>query len=338
MRTLRSRWWLVWGWLLSLGLVGGAYAVAEEFVGKTVAVFLTFVFSLHLVGWFLSRSVVRPLDALSAAAHRVAQGELDFHIPESSVREVAAVRSAFQLMAQNLKSSLEREQKLEAERRFLLGAIAHDLRTPLFALRGYLEGLETGVADSDEKRTKYLAVCREKADQLERLVSDLFALTKLDVLEKLVSRESVDWADLVERSVEGFQPQATQKGVTIRIYGADQQTDVLGDGHLLQRALENLLDNAIRHSPAGGLVEVRWKVTSADGIEFCILDEGAGIAEWDISRIFEPMYRSESSRNRETGGAGLGLSIARRVMRLHGGELVAENREQGGACLKGWLE
>lgn len=337
MRTLRSRWWLVWALCLSLVLVGGAYTLAEELTWKTVAVCLAFVFSLHLVGWFLTRMIVRPLDALSAAAHRVAQGELEFHIPASSVQEVAAVRSAFQLMAENLKSSLEREESLEAERRFLLGAIAHDLRTPLFALRGYLEGLENGLANSLEKRTKYLAVCREKADQLDRLVSDLFALTKLDLLEQPATRESVEWERLVKRAVESVQPQATQKGLTLRIQGAEQPTEILGDAHLLQRALENLLDNAIRHSPAGGVVEVCWQTRSARGIEFCLLDEGAGFLEQDLARIFEPMYRSDASRNHETGGAGLGLSIARRVMRLHGGDLVAENRMQGGACLKGWL-
>jgi len=340
MRTVRTRWWMVWGLILVSVIAGGTYHVLNEFIGRTLAVILAFVFALHVVGWLLTKSVVRPLEALSDAAHQIAEGELEFTIPESGVREVAEVRSAFQVMTDGLKSSLEREARLESERRFLLGAIAHDLRTPLFALRGYLEGLEHGVADTPEKQAKYIAVCRQKADQLDRLVADLFALTKLDLTEQPVAHEMVDWGQLVEASVEGIQPKASQKGVRISIKrqgSSTERVEFLGDGHLLQRALDNLLDNAVRHVPAGGFVEIVWEVQSEERLAFSILDNGLGFAEVDLEQVFEPLYRSETSRNRVTGGAGLGLSIARRILRLHGGDLQASNRESGGACLSGSL-
>ncbi len=337
MKRLRSRWWMVWGLLFGLLIVGGAYFALHELVGKTLTVFLAFVLALHLVGWLLTKSVVRPLEALSAAAHRVAQGELEFSIPDSTVKEVADVRAAFQLMANSIKSSSEREAQLESERRFLLGAIAHDLRTPLFALRGHLEGLECGVADSPEKRAKYIAVCRQKADQLDRLVSDLFALAKLDLIEQPIAHEVGEWKGLIEGAVAGIQPRALDKGVTLAIESAAKSVEFSGDGHLLLRAVDNLLDNAIRHTPAGGLIEIGWEVLADGKMQFWISDSGPGFADGDWEQVFSPLYRSEPSRNRETGGAGLGLSIARRIFRLHGGDLTAHNRAAGGACLTGVL-
>jgi signal transduction histidine kinase len=133
---------------------------------------------------FLRRTVVDPLAATSAAAGRVAVGELDVELPGSRVREVADVNSAFSGMSAALRASLEQQAKLEEERRLFIGAVAHDLRTPLFSLRGSLEGLATGIANTPEKQERYLTVAREKADNLERLIADLFDYTRLEYLEQ----------------------------------------------------------------------------------------------------------------------------------------------------------
>ena len=154
------------------------------FPALALAALLGLVLALLGVGWLMGRYVVRPLEATSRAAQRIAAGNLDFELPVSRVKEVAEVRAAFEGMGAGLRESIERQADLEEERRFFISAIAHDLRTPLFALRGYLAGLEQGIAASPEKIAQYVAVCRRKSDQLDRLVSDLFAYTKVEYLEQ----------------------------------------------------------------------------------------------------------------------------------------------------------
>nr|MDQ6909111.1 HAMP domain-containing histidine kinase [Chloroflexota bacterium] len=206
----------------------------------------------------------------------------------------------------------------------------------LFTLRGSLVGLEQGLATSPEKAARYVAVCRQKADQLDRLVDDLFSYTKAEYLEQTLRRERLELGPLLTRVVEGMQPRARARGVAIVLNGAEADPAIAGDAHLIERAMENLLDNALRHTPAGGTITIR-RETSADRVAFTVADTGPGIAARDLPHLFEPLYRGEASRNRETGGAGLGLAIARRILRAHGGDLTAANGPAGGAEFTGWL-
>ncbi len=307
----------------------------DDGLARTAAT-IALVLAIVHAGWRIRRSVVWPLEAMGRAARRIAGGDLDFTLPTSSVREVADVRDAFETMGEGLRDSIERQAELEEERRFFIGAIAHDLRTPLFALRGSLVGLAQGLADSPEKAARYVAVCRQKADQLDRLVEDLFAYTKAEYLAQTIRRERLDFGVLMDEAIDGFRPEAREKGVTITRAAPDDSAMTQGDAHLLERAMENLLDNALRHTPPGGEIVVRWRAES-ERLIVTVADTGPGIAARDLPHLFDPLYRGEASRNRETGGAGLGLAIARRILRAHGGDLTAANRETGGAEFTGWL-
>ncbi|HEY8292949.1 MAG TPA: HAMP domain-containing sensor histidine kinase, partial [Thermomicrobiales bacterium] len=301
-----------------------------------VAATIALALAILNVGWQMRRSVVRPLEAMGRAARRIAGGNLDFVLPQSRVKEIAAVRAAFQAMGDGLRESIGRQAALEEERRFFVGAIAHDLRTPLFTLRGSLMGLEQGLATSPEKAARYIAVCRQKADQLDRLVDDLFAYTKAEYLEQTLRRERLDLGAIFTGAVDDIQSRAQSKGVTVERDGPNDCPALAGDAHLIGRAMENLLDNALRHTPPEGRITLRWQ-TEPDRIAFTVADTGAGIAAHDLPHLFEPLYRGEASRNRETGGAGLGLTIARRILRAHGGDLTAANGSAGGAEFTGWL-
>lgn len=301
-----------------------------------LAALLGLVLTLFGVGWLMGRYVVRPLEATSRAARRIADGDLDFELPESRVKEVAEVRAAFDAMGDGLRESIRRQADLEEQRRFFVSAIAHDLRTPLFALRGYLTGLEQGIVTSPEKVSRYIAVCRQKADQLDRLVSDLFAYTKVEYLEQTFRREWMDLGSTIERVVVGLRPRAREKGVEVILDGPPEAGRVEGDAHLLERAVENLLDNAFRYTPSGGRIVVRWQVESGR-VMFTVTDTGPGIAAGDLPHVFDPLYTGDASRNPETGGVGLGLSIARRILRAHGGDLIVANGEGGGAEFTGWI-
>jgi signal transduction histidine kinase len=303
-------------------------------ISAALAIILAFLF----IRWQMGRYVLKPLAAMSLAAKRIAKGELDFDLPMSRVTEVADVRAAFQAMRDGLRESLTRQAKLEEERRFFISAIAHDLRTPLFALRGYLLGLEQGLADTPEKMARYLSVCRQKSEQLERLVSDLFAYAKMEFMEQaaVTHRESIDVGTWLHGIMDPFRLLAQAKDVKVTIEGQAEPCLIQGDAHLLERALGNLLDNALRHTPAGGSITVRWCVEGKRVI-FTIEDTGPGIPPQDLPHVFEPLYRVEKSRNPEAGGIGLGLTIAKRIFKAHGGDLAAANRIQGGAEFVGWL-
>lgn len=136
--------------------------------------------------------------------------------------------------------------------------------------------------------------------------------------------------------MEGLRSQAVGKGVVLELDGPPDACMLEGDAHLLGRAVENLLDNALRHTPAGGRIEVSWH-GDAERVTFTVADTGPGIAPADLPHLFTPLYRGETSRNPQTGGLGLGLTIARRILRAHGGELVAANRAHGGAAFTAWL-
>ncbi len=321
---------------------GAANALAQrpsfdtEFLTIPLAQMGALVLIAATIALFVHRAFLRPLAHLVAAMRQVAAGDLEARLPRSRVTEVDDVATEFGAMASALRTALERQQALEQERRMTIGALVHDLRTPLFSLRGYLEGLATGVASSPEKTARYIRVCQEKADALERLVSDLFQYTRTEYLEEVPRPEPLELGELLRRTVEGLLPQADAKGVSLVLDEVDRPVMVAGDPMLLMRAVENVLDNAVRHTPSGGEVHVGWQ-RQDETAEFAVTDTGPGIPVGDLPHLFTPFYRGESSRNRRTGGAGLGLAIARRLLQAHGGDLTASNLVTGGARFRGTL-
>lgn len=213
--------------------------------------------AFFIVGIEIRRFLLKPLEKLSAAVRQIAAGNWAVKLPLSRIAEIAEVRDGFEVMVEGLQTSYRKQVDLEDERRFVIGAVAHDLRTPLFALRGYLEGLEQGIAQSPEKIAKYLAVCKEKSAQLDRLVEVLFTFTKMEYLETEISSNKVDLKLILRNSIDSLSPLARQKNITI----SNQSTEdgiISGDAHLLERAMNNLLDNAVRLTPSGGEITIQW--------------------------------------------------------------------------------
>ena len=282
------------------------------------------------------RPFVRPLRAAQGAVRKVTDGDLTAVLPRSRVTEIDDVSTAFGAMTTELHRSLEQQAALENERRMFIAAIAHDLRTPLFSLRGYLDGLDTGLADSPERRSRYLAVAKEKADTLERLVGDLFDYTRLEYPEQSLDRRPLDLANLVGELVDGIRPRAEAADVTLTFRSSGQARPVDADSHQLTRAVDNILDNALRYTPAGGRVDVTSGI--GDGTAwFTITDTGPGIAAEDLPHLFQPLYRGDRSRSTAAGGTGLGLAIAHRIVTAHDGTLVAGNAPAGGASFTATL-
>lgn len=296
----------------------------------------TFGLTLAIVVWLIGQPVIRPLIEMGRAADTIAGGNLNVRLSHSPVHEIAQVSEALEGMTVTLRESLARQESLEKERRLFIGAVAHDLRTPLFMLRGYLKGLQRGVAATPEKAAHYLAMCQAKADELERLIADLFAFTRLEYLEIEPERQPLEMGELLRQVVEGAQTMAATKDITMTLDAPPAPAHLLGDAHLLARAVENLVDNAIRYTPAGGNVSLRWRI-EGERLALSVADTGPGIAAYDLAHLFKPLYRGEDSRNRQTGGVGIGLATASRIFVAHGGSLSAANRPDGGAIFTGIL-
>ena len=347
MKTLSSRQWLGVLWVayaglpaILLGLMLGVTALIWPGENPSLAIsshpaimvlpiiaqFSVPVLAVIFAGW----AMLKPLRAMSAAAGKVGKHDLNFALPTSRVREVNEALTAFTAMSEELRMALARQAELEQERQFYISAIAHDLNSPIFALRGYLEGLESGIAATPERAQRYIQVCQAKVSELERLTADLSAYTQIERLEQTLHHEPYDLGALLRDAVDGIQPQASAKGLTATLSPLEGDCACVGDPRLLARAITNLLENAVRYTPAGGKINVAW---SAEGGQWrlTIADSGPGIAPEDLPHIFAPFYRGEASRNRATGGTGLGLAIAQRIFRAHGGDLTAANSPDGGA-------
>jgi signal transduction histidine kinase len=307
------------GALLVPGLNGSSRWIAALLAALATVVALLTAFSLLARRW-----VVRPLAALSEAVDAIAGGSAFAAGASPRVREVHELEEALAAMDESLRAAAERDLRREEERRFLISAIAHDLRTPLFLLRGRVEALARGVGDSRSNLGRAEAAGR----LLDRLVGDLFAFSTLEYRGARPARERVDLADLFRQTAVAFGARAAEKDVAIRADGPEVTT--LADEQFVSRVVSNLLDNAVRHVPAGGAVELRWG-SSNGSIGFTVWNSGDPIPAEDLPRLFEPMFRGDASRNSETGGAGLGLAIARHLIEAHGGTLVVENPSVGGA-------
>jgi signal transduction histidine kinase len=279
--------------------------------------------ALVVVVVLLRRWVLQPLARLAADAERVAGGELDVEPLPTRAREVAQVGDALHGMAGGLRDALRSSAAAERDRRFMITAIAHDLRTPLFTLRGSLEALERGVGDA-----RYLGRAQDKAAHLDRLVSDLFTFSRLEYAREAIGFEEVDVAALARRAAEDVEPLAAAHGCALEVRAGEGELAVRGDADALSRVLANLLDNAIRHG-RGRVVVGAYRENGAVRIE--VADDGPGFAPDDLDRVFEPLFRSDRTRAAATGGTGLGLAIARRLARAHGGDVHAANGPGGGA-------
>ncbi|HWI63516.1 MAG TPA: HAMP domain-containing sensor histidine kinase [Symbiobacteriaceae bacterium] len=280
--------------------------------------------------WFFvslaSRAVLGPVKAAARAAEHVNSGDLNVDLPFTRVRELNDFAGAFARMRDGLRESLAGQAAMEQERRLFIAAMAHDLRTPLTSVRGYLEGIRDGVARTPDMLERYVRVALEKTTALERLVDGLFNYSRTEYLSQAPQAEPLELGAFVSGVLSGMQPQA--KGIALSTDPTPEPVTVNGDPAMLQRVLDNLLDNALRYTPAGGQVTVGWR-GEAEHTKIWVQDTGPGVPPEDLERVFDPLYRSDKARSTRTGGAGLGLAIARRLVEAHGGTITAAN--DGGA-------
>jgi signal transduction histidine kinase len=279
------------------------------------------------LGGVVAAAVARPLtgdlSTVSTVARQVAAGDLSARTGIVRDDELGAAARAFDKMVNDLQASDE-------ERRNLLTAIGHDLRTPLASMQAAVEALQDGVASDP---AAFLSGLGHDLDYVRHLVDDLFLLSRLDAGRLEVSPIALDLSELADEAVEAIGPIAMKRGVRLAVQSPGR-LGVIGDPAALGRVFRNLLDNAVRHSPDLG--EVRVELTGLDSrVHTIVTDQGAGFSDGIKKRVFDRFFRADDSRNRESGGSGLGLAIARAIVEAHGGgsrSRMALVEESGSSC------
>lgn len=273
-------------------------------------------FALAIV---LVRQITHPLAALHDASQRIAQGDLSARVPAQGRDELGQLGNAFNRMA----SALETQETL---RRNLMADVAHELRTPLTAIQGTVEALQDGIFPLT---TEGLDPIHEETLLLGRLVEDLRTLAQAEAGHLSLNLGAVNGGELAERIVAGLLPSAQQASIQLTWHVADALPALWGDAQRIGQVLTNLLSNALRHTPAGGEIDVKVK-SEENGVLFSVQDSGPGIDPADLPHIFDRFYRGDRSRSRATGGSGLGLTIARQLVEAHAGRIWAESPPPGG--------
>ncbi len=276
-----------------------------------------------LLIWAASRWLAAPLRRLNTQVDAIAGGDPFETRATSPIREVENVATAVAGMAARLAQTAEHDARLETERRLLVSSIAHDLRTPLFSLRGYLDAIATGIGNPGERLDR----ARAKAEQIDRLVTGLFDYARADIDER-PRLQATDLAEAVFDATAAFELAADERGVTLQVTAHTRPSATI-DRDGFERALANVLDNALRHTPRGGTVDVACG-EDADHAFVRVIDDGPGIAPDLLPHLFKLTARAASNR---IDGAGLGLTIAARLLRNQGGTIDAANAPRRGAIL-----
>jgi signal transduction histidine kinase len=277
----------------------------------------------------LGRRVGQASDDLARATRRLGDGGVVGDAPRPAPAELSRLRHELEETSRRLDEARARERALDVSRRELVAWVSHDLRTPLAGIRAVVEALEDGVVDDPETVARYHTTVREEADRLAALVDDLFELSRTQAGVLQLEIERVTLGDLVSDAIASAAPVAEAKGVHLEGHLDGSPVLAVSASEVL-RALRNILENAIRHTPSDGSVIVEGGL-DADNVYVSVVDTGGGIPEHDLPRIFDVAFRGDRARTPGEGGAGLGLAIARGLVEAHRGEITVRN-QNGGAC------
>lgn len=349
------------GWSAPLGLRGKAFL--GSLVGGVLGLFnvlliarLMFIstehdlwvvaaaigFSVVLMTAFsiaVASSVAQRVTLISDAVRALADGQAvpDMSLSESD--EVSRLASDVERLSNKLDASERERERLDKQRVELTAAISHDLRTPLASVRAMAEALADGVVEEDSERTRYYALIQREIERLDRMIGDLFDLAQIDAGALRLEKRRLPLQEIVAEVVEGMRPQAERSGIDLR-FDSESETlpNVELDGDRFERAVSNLVRNALQHTPSGG--EIRAVVRRENGwLALDVTDNGEGFDASHAERVWDRFYRGDKSRGRKGAGdgAGLGLSIVRGFVEAHGGRVECKSAPGKGATFTVWL-
>ncbi|MBC8507572.1 MAG: HAMP domain-containing protein [Anaerolineales bacterium] len=287
-------------------------------------------------GYFISNTISQTLETLAQGAQQLSQGDFSTRVPVYGENEIAQLSAAFNEMATKLEQASENERALDEARRNLVAWASHDLRTPLTSLRVMIDALADGVVDDPKTVSRYLRQSQNEIVRMTNLLNDLFELAQLDAGYQELNFEWINLSDLISDTLESFAARAAAQSVTLEGFVDPQVDPVWAAPDKLSRILDNLFNNAFRHTSIEDTVQLSASKQDQNTIVI-VKDTGSGILEKDLPFIFDRFYRGEKSRARENddiGGVGLGLTIVKGLVEAHGGEIQVMSKTGEGTTFR----
>ena len=317
------------------GVDGSGLRIMTKDLFFTALVIL--IFTSVSVGLWIYRSVATPLVKLRKATQNIKDGNLDFVLDVEGTDEFAELCRDFEEMRRRLKESAEEKLVLDKENKELISNISHDLKTPITAVKGYVEGIMDGVADTPEKMDRYVRTIYNKTVEMDHLINELTFYSKIDTNRIPYTFSKLNVEDYFSDCAEEVGLELETRGIQLCYANyVDSDVQVIADGEQIRRVIHNIISNAIKYMDKGkgmkGIIQIRVKDVG-DFVQVEIEDNGKGIAAKDLPYIFDRFYRTDVSRNSAKGGSGIGLSIVRKILEDHGGKVWATSREDIGTIM-----
>ena len=295
------------------------------------------IFTSMSVGLWIYRSVATPLVKLRKATQNIKDGNLDFVLSVEGTDEFSELCRDFEEMRRRLKESAEEKIILDKENKELISNISHDLKTPITAVKGYVEGIMDGVADTPEKMDRYVRTIYNKTVEMDHLINELTFYSKIDTNRIPYTFSKLNVEDYFSDCAEEVGLELETRGIQLCYANyVDSDVQVIADGEQIRRVIHNIISNAIKYMDKAkgmkGIIQIRVKDVG-DFVQVEIEDNGKGIAAKDLPYIFDRFYRTDVSRNSAKGGSGIGLSIVRKILEDHGGKVWATSREDIGTIM-----
>lgn len=278
--------------------------------------------------WITTRDIVNPLKKLENCAQQISIGNLNFHLQSRSNNEIGRVMHSYEKMRYELKKSIDNQLEMEENRKQLLSNITHDLKTPITSIKGYVQGIRDGVANDPKKLSKYLDVIYTKSIDMDAMIDDLFLFSKLDLRKEAFNMDYVDIEDFYTNFIEELHLELDNKGVElVSECLTAKDLKVFMDSQKIKRVMLNIVSNSLKFmDKQHKLFNIVFDEKN-DCFTVKIKDNGIGIEQNDLVKIFDRFYRTDPSRNRNTGGSGLGLSIVRQIIEQHNGTIEAHSKK-----------
>lgn len=307
----------------------------ELFRNMLVTVIIILAVTALGLTWWIYRGVISPLDKLRTATRKIKEGNLDFSVSTEGVSEIAELCQDFEDMRQRLKENAEEKIEFDRESKELISNISHDLKTPITAVKGYVEGIMDGVANTPEKMERYIKTVYNKANEMDRLINELTFYSKMDTNKIPYTFNKISVTDFFDDCAEDLKMELSSKNVEFSYSNyVEPEVLVIADAEQIKRVVNNIVSNSLKYTDASRQRRINLRVKDVgDFIQVEIEDNGKGIAAKDLPNIFDRFYRTDSSRNSSKGGSGIGLSIVKKIMEDHGGKVWATSKENIGTVM-----
>lgn len=296
--------------------------ISLRFIGMLVILIVT----NGLLTYFVSKSIINPIKRLSNAAGKISEGDLNFSVASDKKDELGELSNTFERMRLDLKKAKADQLRYEQNRKELIASISHDLKTPLTSIKGYVNGIQDGVANTPDKLDRYIGTIYSKVNDMDGLIDELFLYSKLDLERVPFNYEDIDLYSFFYDFIDELRLNIRGEEASAMLFANEDESYIVkADREQIKRVVTNITQNSLKYMDKDCQnIQVHLK-SESDQVVIKIIDNGNGISKEDLPFIFNSFYRTDSSRNSRTGGSGLGLSIVKKIIDEHGGSIWADS-------------